>query len=155
MGPRIACQQSSRPTGRAFVARYGPERRGGCAARHPRRAEAALAHSVIIVPLGPAPGLALPDSLLLPPLMKFEPTAAPTAVLFANKSLLVSAIVAPETVALAPTLLELITLLATVITAPFAEARTPLLAVVMIELLTDALPPAAASTPLLTREIFT
>ena len=97
----------------------------------------------------------MPDSLLLAPLMKFEPTAAPTAVLFANKSLLVSAIVAPATVALAPTLLELITLLATVITAPFAEARTPLLAVVMIELLTDALPPAAASTPLLTREIFT
>src|SRR5204863_4779394 len=42
---------------------------------------------------------------------------------------LVSAIVAPETVALAPTLLELITLLATVITAPFAEARTPFEAV--------------------------
>src|SRR5205814_7099052 len=113
--------------------------RRGRAARHARRAEAALAHSFIIVPLTPASGLTFPESLLLPPLMKLEPGAAPTAVLFANKSLLVSAIVAPETDALAPTLLALITLLATVITAVLAEARTPLLAPNMIELLTDAL----------------
>ena len=85
--------------------------------------------------------LILPNSLLLLPLMKFEPAAAPTAVLFANKSLLVSPINAPETLALAPTVLELITLLAAVTTAPLAEARSPLLAADTIELLTDALPP--------------
>src|SRR5437764_5572053 len=100
--------------------------------------------------LGDAPLLILPNSLLFWPVTKFEPAAAPTAVLFANKSLLVSPINAPETVALAPTVLELISLLAAVTTAPLAEARSPLLAALeMIELLTDVLPPAAAWTPLL------
>src|SRR5438552_2583826 len=105
--------------------------------------------------LGDAPLLILPNSLLFWPVTKFEPAAAPTAVLFANKSLLVSPINAPETLALAPTLFELITLLATVMTAVLAEARTPLLPADMIELLTDVLPPAADSTPVVTRVIFT
>src|SRR5436305_3277841 len=146
----------SRPTGRDCVVRCGAERRGGRAARDPRRAEAALGHSVVIVALGAEPLLLLPDSLLLLPLMKFPPTTPATAVLLANRELLVNATVPPATVTLAPTLLLISTELARFTTPPPPVAAIPLPAANMSESLTVAMPPPPASTPLVpTRETFT
>src|SRR5207248_7090819 len=72
------------------------------------------------------PLLPLLLNLLLLALLKVEPTAPFTAVLLANKSLLSSPMVAPETDALAPLLLLAITELATFRIAPLAETRAAL-----------------------------
>src|SRR6059058_3598476 len=74
-----------------FTMTIAAARRGGRAVRDPRRAEATLAYSVVIVAVGAEPLLLLPDSLLLLPLMKFPPAAPSTAVLLANRESLVSA----------------------------------------------------------------
>src|SRR2546423_448443 len=110
---------------------------------------------MLLKELGDARSLVLPENLLSSSLTKCEPTMPFTAVLLANKSLLSSPMVAPETDALAPLLLLAITELATFRIAPLAETRAPLPLANRCAWFTVPTPPPATSIALLVREMFT
>src|SRR5262249_40859767 len=105
--------------------------------------------------LGKAPLLRLPDSLLSCPVINCEPATAFTACCWRTSRRRSAPPLHRKPMHWRRYLLLASTLLATVKIAPFAEARTPLLAPNTVERLTVPLPPSAVSTPVVTREMVT